>query len=55
MVGKKEEEMNTEHNLAYGLHVPRDKRAESKGDYEIPDCIQLPTGPAQEAVYEGLD
>ena len=54
-LSKREEEMSTEHNLAYGLHTLHDKKAESKGDYEIPDYVQSPTAPAEEAVYEGLD
>ena len=54
--GKGEGEVSTEHNLAYGLSEPRVKRAESRGDYEIPDIMQSspPAAPAQESVYEGV-
>ena len=53
---KGEGEVSTEDNLAYGLSEPRGKRAESKGDYEIPDTMQPfpPGAPAQESVYEGV-
>ena len=51
--------MSTEKNLAYGLSGPYKKRAESKGDYEIPEYIQpsppaVLTHTAQETVHETL-
>ena len=50
------EDVSTECNVAYCLSEPRVKRAESNGDYEIPDIMQSspPAATTQEPVYEGI-